>query len=407
MNSDGLSGTKPNAFTVRQTDPSPTITDFYPYAGINTGFLPFSVVGKNFRTGATITITNGTRAKTVTGTVISPIMIQCSLPLSGLPFGLYNITVQNTDSSNITQPDAFTVNNPAPTITTLTPAFGYNTSSLPVAVAGSKFVSGCQVSLVNDSTIIPGTVSGFTTTRFTGTFALADVAPGIYNLTVTNPGGPDATKPFTVLSTGLYPTISNFAPVSGLNTATLPFTINGANFRTGATVTIRNGSTNKTVAGTLTGTTVIKCPLPLTGLPIGIYNLTVRNTDGSNVTQLGAFTVSNPIPIITTLTPASGYNTSSLPVAITGSRFVSGCEVSLVNGSTVIPGTITSFTATKFTGTFPLAGASPGIYNLTVTNPGDPNATKAFTVLSSGIDPTITSFHPIFRTEHRIPAIYG
>ena len=83
-------------------------------------------------------------------------------------------------------------------------------------------------------------------------------------------------------------------------------------------------------------------------------------------------------------------------------------EISLVNGSIVIPGTVSGFTATtKCTGTFALAGTAPGIYNLTViTNPGGPNGTKAFTVITvgSGTDPAIYEVSPRFlRTEHRSP----
>ena len=282
------------SFTVLNPGTDPTIASFSPGSGVNTAALPFTITGTNFRTGVTITITNGTANKTVAGTLTGTTTIKCSLPLTGLPIGLYNVTVRNTDGSNVTRPDAFSVSNPIPIITTLTPASGYNTGSLPVAVAGSKFVSGCEVSLVNGSTVIPGTVSGFTGTKFTSLFPLAAASPGIYNLTVTNPGGPNGTKAFRVLSSGTDPAITSFTPVSGLNTAALPITINGTNFRTGVTVTITNGTTNKTVAGTLTGSTVIKCPLPLAGFQIGLYNLTVRNTDGSNVTRPDAFTVNNP-----------------------------------------------------------------------------------------------------------------
>ena len=157
--------TKPNAFTIRETDAYPTIQGFNPKYGVNTGILPFNVVGTNFRTGATVTITNGTTNKTVKGTATATIIIQCSLPLSGLPFGMYNLTIRNTDGSFVNIPNAFTVNNPAPTITTLTPASGYNTSALTIAIAGSKFVSGCQVSLVNGSTVIPGIITSLYQTR--------------------------------------------------------------------------------------------------------------------------------------------------------------------------------------------------------------------------------------------------
>ena len=397
-NPSGMNGTKQNAFTVLAPPTIPIITSFNPVSGVNTAALPFMINGSNFRSGATVTITNGTTNKTVAGTLTGTTKITCSLPLTGLVIGLYNLTVRNTDGSNVTQTNVFTVTNPTPTLTTITPVSGFNTSSIPVTISGTKFVTGCQVTLVNRSTTIPGSVSLFTATKFVGTFVLTGYPAGLYNLTVTNPGGPNATKlnAFTVTSPAIDPAITNFTPATGVNTAALPFTINGTNFRTGATVTITNGTTNKTVAGTLTGTTKITCSLPLTGLPIGVYNLTVRNTDGSNVTRPNAFTVTNPTPTLTTITPVSGFNTSSIPVTISGTKFVTGCQVTLVNRSTTIPGTVSAFTATKFVGTFVLTGYPAGLYNLTVTNPGGPNATKlnAFTVTSPATDPAITNFTP-------------
>ena len=338
-------------------------------------------------------------------------MIKCTLPLTGLPIGIYNVTVRNKDGSNVTRPDAFTVNNPAPIITALTPASGYNTGSLPVAVAGSKFVSGCQVSLVDNSTVIPGTITSFTATKFTGTFSLAAASPVLYNLTVTNPDGQNSTKSFTVQPPGNEPTITSLTPTSGVNTATLPVTITGANYRAGATVTITNRTTTKTVAGVLAGNTTIKCSLPLTGLPFGLYNLTVRNTDGSNITRPDAFTIMNPSPAITSITPMSGYNSGTITVTITGTKFVSGATIILINGSMAIPGTVASLSASRISGTFPLAEVSPGTYNLTVNNPGDINGTKlnAFTIHAHGTVPVISNISPVsaFNTANLPVTITG
>ena len=134
-------------------------------------------------------------------------------------------------------------------------------------------MSGCQVSLVNGSIVIPGIITSvyYRNRMITGTFALAGTAPGIYNLTVTKPGRPEWYKSNSrsclqepILLLRVSPRFPDRTPQP------CRITINGANFRTGITVTITNRTTNKTVAGTLTGTTVIKCTLPLTGLPIGI-----------------------------------------------------------------------------------------------------------------------------------------
>ena len=408
LNIDGTSVTKMNAFTIQATGNGPVIVSFTPVSGVNTATLPLTVNGSNFRAGATVTITNNTTTKTVAATSVTNTQIKCSLPLTGLPFGLYNLTVRNTDGSFFTMPDTFTITNSVPAITTVAPVSGYIDSQVQVTISGSKFLNGLQVILINGSTTIPGTVSAFTVTKFTGTFPLTGSSAGIYNLTVTNPGGPSATKQncFTITAPGTAPTITNVTPASGVNTAALAITIIGSNIRAGATVIITNGTTTKTVAGTLTGSTQIKCTLPLTGLTIGLYNLTVRNTDGSNLTLADLFTVTNPVPTITTVAPVSGYSTGSVPIAISGSKFVNGVQATLVNQSTTISGTVSAFTATKFTGTFPLTGAPAGIYNLTVTNPGGPSATKqnCFIITAPGISPTITNVTPASGGEHGSPS---
>ena len=395
LNIDSSSATRSNAFTVNPSGTNPTIAGLSPVSGVNTAALPLTITGTNYRAGATVTITNGTTNKTVSGTLTGSTIIKCSLPLAGLPYGLYNVTVRNSDGSNVTMQDSFSITNPTPAITGISPVSGYTSGSSVVTISGSKFVTGAGISLVRGGTSIPGTITSFTTTKIVGTFALTGAASGSYNLTVTNPGGPNATKPFAVISPGTDPTIAGLSPVSGVNTAALPITITGTNYRAGATVTITNGTTNKTVSGTLTGNTTIKCSLPLTGLPYGLYNVTVRNADGSNMTLQDSFSVINPTPAITSISPASGYSPGSSTVTITGSKFVTRAGISLVSGGTSIPGAITSFTSTKIVGTFILTGAAPGSYNLTVTNPGGPNATKPFSIQSPGTDPTIAGLSPV------------
>ena len=397
-NPGGPSVTKVNGFTVAIPGTDPIISSYAPDTGINTAALPIIINGSNFRQGAVVIITNDTTSRTISAATVTPDRVKCSLPLARLPIGLYNLTVRNADGSAVTLPDAFLVTNPAPTISMVIPASGYNTGSVQIAVSGSNFVSGVQVTLVNQTVTIPGAVSTFSSTRLTGTFVLTGCQAGLYNLTVVNPGGQNATKLrcFTVLLPGTEPGITNFNPTSGLSSAALPITINGTNFRPGATVSISNGTITKTGTSTSVTVTKIRCSLPLAGLPIGFYNLTVRNSDGSNITLFDAFSVINPAPTITTINPASGYNTGSIQIAISGSNFVSGALITLVNDSSTIPGTVSTYSGSKLTGTFVLTGCQKGLYNLTVVNPGGPNATKlrCFTVLSPGTEPGITNFNP-------------
>ena len=185
----------------------------------------------------------------------------------------YILNVRNPDGRTVTLPDAFTVTNTAPAITAITPNSGFNSSIIPVHRNGSAFRNGVSVSLINGSTTRTGTITSRTVTKILSTFNLTGVPAGFYNLTILNIDGSSATKTkaFMVNSAGIYPTMTGFNPSSGLNTAALPFTVNGTNFRAKASVTITNGTITRTVAATPVTATQLKCQLPLTGLPIGRY----------------------------------------------------------------------------------------------------------------------------------------
>lgn len=393
-NPGGPNCSKP--FVVSDPGLIPDIFNYIPLEGVNTGPVPFIINGTNFRTGATVTITNNTTIKTITAKITGNYQISCSLPLTGLNAGPYNLTVRNTDGSNVTRMNGFLIKNPFPIITSISPASGFTNHVVSVSITGSRFVTGLELALVNNNCSIPGSVSGFTTSKFTGTFNLSGAANGTYNLTITNPGGQNATKPFLVNGLGNLPIVDNITPTSGINTAPLPVTITGTNFRTGAMVTITNTTTIRTMPGIVTGNTKISCSLPITGLPYGLYNLTVRNIDGTNYTRHDSFTVTNPTPVITTVGPVSGYTTGPVNITIIGSKFSPGAAISLVKGSIIIAGTVNSLTALKITGTFQLTGSEPGLYNLTVTNPGTIGGTKvkAFTILIPGNNPIISTINP-------------
>ena len=393
-NPGGPNATKP--FTISSPDTVPVIDTIIPDTGVNTGAVPVCISGANFRKGASVTITNGTSGTTVSGTVTGNTTITCSLPLTSLPFGRYTVTVRNSDGSTVTRENFFSVTNPDPKISSILPVSGYTGSTALVTISGSKFVGGAGVSLKNASFSLPGLITSFSATKIVGTFGLESITNGTYNLMVTNPGGPNTSKPFIVLTPGSSPTISTITPGSGMNTAPVPVTITGSHFRPKATVTITNGTTTKTVSGTVTGETTITCSLPLTGFPFGRYNVTVSNTDRSSATREYFFNVTNPAPKISAVSPSTGYTNSSCMVTITGSKFAPDLKIFLENGARSLSGTITLVSATKITGTFPLTGLPAGIYNLTVSNPGNANATKpgAFTIQNQGSAPVISSINP-------------
>ena len=400
-NIDGTTATKLNAFLVKQAGSTPTITTVTPTTGVNTATVSFIINGTNFQTGATVTLVNGTSTKTVTGGQITQNQTKCSFPLKDLPAALYNLTVTNPDGTSATKTAAFTVTSSKPTISSVTPVTGYNSSTIQLTIMGTNFNAGCTVTLVNNSTSITGNITSFSPTKCTGLFNVSGARAGIYNLTLTNPGGPNSTKQsfFTLRPAGISPIVDFCFPPFGENTASLEVTVNGMNFKPGITITITNGSVSKTIKGTYVNDIQVGGLFPLSGLQPGMYDVSVNNTDGtSGVLPLG-FIVMTPQPTITSLTPSSGSNASTVSVVVSGTKFVPDQEVVLVNQSTgtIIAGAVSGLTPTKFTGSFNLSGKPAGLYNLTIKCPYAWIATRdnCFTVQEAGAVPNITDFSPV------------
>jgi hypothetical protein len=108
------------------------------------------------------------------------------------------------------------------------------------------------------------------------------------------------------------------------------------------------------------------------GLPAGIYSLTSRAADGSSLTLANAFTVLARAPEIERVLPAAGYNDQDVEITVFGLNFADGATVSLDS---------TTIETKRINGTT-LQAIVPallpvGVYDLTVTNPDDQQATLA------------------------------
>lgn len=123
----------------------------------------------------------------------------------------------------------------------------------------------------------------------------------------------------------------------------------------------------------------------------GYYDLTVTNPDGRLGTLPYAYTATNPIPLVTAITPGATVITSTdLTIDIAGDYFRNtGSPGSLAASLGGMPLTPLAYVSpTTLTATLPASSSimALGVYSLTVTNPGptDPTADliNAFTVFT-------------------------
>ncbi|HIQ02349.1 MAG TPA: hypothetical protein EYH30_09550, partial [Anaerolineales bacterium] len=165
------------------------------------------------------------------------------------------------------------------------------------------------------------------------------------------------------------PSVQAVTPNTQVNTAPAAITITGLNFKPGCSASL--GTVPLTVTNCLS--TEIAAWVPV-DLAAGYYDLTVTNTDGRSGTLTGAYTATNPAPVVTSiLPPLSEVNTDPL-VTITGSDFcASGTPGSLqVSLDGTLLTNVTYVSPTLLTAVVPAGsqGMALGVYTLTVTNPG-------------------------------------
>ena len=219
-------------------------------------------------------------------------------------------------------------------------------------------------------------------TELTITLSASDQATaGNYAVVVTNPtpgGGKSTAVDFTV--DNYVPTLSSLSPTSATEgAAAQSLTLTGTNFVSNSSVTF-NGVAHTT---TFVSATELKITLSTSDqAAAGIYAVVVSNpAPGGGASNAVNFTVNNPVPTISSLSPASAMEGAAAEtLTIAGTNFVSTSTVTF----NAVPHTTTYVSAAELKialSTTDLGTA--GTYPVVVTNPtpgGGASNSKNFTV---------------------------
>ncbi len=185
-------------FTITASNPVPAITTLAPSSAIAGGAgFNLVVTGSNFINGSTVRWNGASR----TTTFNSSTQLTAAIPASDiLTAGTASITVfTGTPGGGTSNALNFTINNPVPGITSLSPSSAVAAGpGFSLTVNGSNFVSGSVVNW-NGS---PRTTSFVSSTQLTATILASDIATvGNRTVTVFNPtpgGGTTSGLTFTV-----------------------------------------------------------------------------------------------------------------------------------------------------------------------------------------------------------------
>ena len=293
------------------------------------------------------------------------------------------ITAYMDSTPSVTSSYTITLVNPVPTVTSVSPAQLQTGGTQTVTLTGSGFVSGTTV-LFNGATL-PVTCKTFHSA--TVQVPVPANASGTLSLQAQNPspgGGAGSTFTETVATPSISLTATDG---DGTNTGTAEL---GVNVTMSAAVT---GSLQTAVNWSMTGPGSISSA--------GVYTapaampasqaVTIQATLASNpaITASYSLNILNPVPTVTSATPAQLQTGGTQTVSLTGSGFVPGTTV-LFNGAT-LPTTYNSFT--KATVQVPVPANATGTLSLQAQNPspgGGAGSTFTETVATPSISLTAT-----------------
>jgi hypothetical protein len=248
--------------------------------------------------------------------------------------GITAVTASNiTPGGGVSNALDFTVENPAPTLTSLSlSSIGAGSADFALPLTGTQFIADSKVNF-GDVVLTP---TAFTSTELTVTVpASAVVGGGEFPVTVTNPGpggGVSSALTFTVINP--VPTIAALSQDKVvLGSAAFPLTITGTGFVPQSTVQF--GTSNlipSAVSPTVLTVTITETAMATAG------NLTITVTNpapGGGISNGTRFIVQNPVPVVTTTSPTSiTASVSDVVLTLTCTSFVEGATTVLLTTST-------------------------------------------------------------------------
>jgi photosystem II stability/assembly factor-like uncharacterized protein len=276
----------------------PTIVSVSPDTFVVGSQDVFTITGSGFEDTPTVTVDFQVLVDIgfVTTTTLT-----ATVPLS-LPVGVYTVTVTNPGGLSDSLTGGLTIQNPTPTLLGLSPDNSIYGQTADLTITGTHFVATPTVSL--DETPCP-VVQYVSSTTLTATVP-GDLLPGVYDLTVTNPGpnDPHDTLPDAFTLRSPTPTITAISPNEAPNNLDTQAVITGTSFVPTPTVTL--GETRLEDVAWVSSTRLTA--LVPWGMDAGTYDLTIANPGpgAPSVTLTNAFTVEQAIGVWTTAGPYGG-----------------------------------------------------------------------------------------------------
>jgi hypothetical protein len=309
--------------------------------------------------------------------------------------GTRNVSVANTTSSEASENLTFTIENPAPTLTDLTPstkvvgAAGFN-----LTLTGTHFLATSKVQWNGTEK----TTYYISSTTLNATIPASDLTTaGNRNVRVYNPGpggGNSSYLTFTIQNPTIIgpPSLTSINPnATTRGGSSFILTATGSNFTSDCKIRWDGTGLTTTYLSSTSLNAVIQQSFITSA---GIKNVAVVNTSSLEASGNLTFTIRNPQPTLTDLTPSSkNVGTAEFNLLVTGTNFLATSKVmweGTERNTTYI--NATSLNVTILQSDLAIAGKK----NVTVFNPipgGGTSSPLPFTI--KNLAPVIRSLSPV------------
>ena len=342
---------------------APTLTSLSPNQGSLGTTVAVTMTGTNFVIGAT-TVTVASGGVTAANVIVSSattLTANIVIEATATP-GAHTVTV--TTARGTSAPQTFTVGaaapTPAPTLTSVTPNQGVQSSTVPVTLTGTNFVVAATTVAVSGAGVTVNNIVVGSATSLTANIVIDPAAAaGARTVTVTTAGGTSGGQTFTInLPAPSAPTLTSVTPNQGLQGATVAVTLTGTNFVVAATTVAVSGAgvtVNNIVVGSATS--------PDRELRDRSSGRRWRpHGDGHDgrrdQRRADLHDQSPPPPTLTSISPNRGVRGSTVPVTLTGTNFVVGATTVAVGGAGVTVTNVVVGSRTSLTASFVLAATA-------------------------------------------------
>jgi uncharacterized protein YjbI with pentapeptide repeats len=366
----GTSTALVGGFTVVSTLPAPTVTWLFPSQGVQGATLTgVQINGTNLTGAALVSFTAaGVTASAVTPVSATQVIATIAIAPTAAT-GAGNVTVTTPGGTSAPLVGGFSVTAPQPTVTSVVPNQGVPGAILTgVQINGTNLTGATAVSFgAGVTAAITGTP---TATQITATITIdAGAVVGPRDVTVTTSAGAGTLTNGFFVYAPLPPTVTSVVPNQGAQNATLTgVLINGTNLW-GASLVTFSGTLVTASAVTVVSATQITATITIgAGAVVGPRDVTVTTPGGTSAPLAGGFTVTAPLPTVTSLVPNQGVRGATLTgVQINGTNLTGALAVTFT-GAGVDASAVTVVSATRITATITItSSAALGARNVTVT----------------------------------------